>query len=124
MNYLFLKMSEELGNRFMEYARRVRDFCFKLKWDIINIEYIRQLIRSSASVGANYLEASDDLGRSDEKMRIKISRREVKESIHFLKLVFTYDNKELQKMRSDLIDEPGQIRKILSAILIKLDKKS
>ena len=91
-----------------------------MKWDIINIEYIRQLIRASSSVGANYIEASDDLGKADEKMKIKIARREAKESIHFLGLILTYDDKQLEKERAELIDETIQIRKILSSIIIKL----
>lgn len=91
-----------------------------LKWDIINTEYIRQLIRSSGSVGANYIEASDDLGKTDEKMKIKISRRESKETIHWLDLILTYGNGDLEREKMELIDEAEQIRKILSAILNKL----
>jgi hypothetical protein len=34
-------------------------------------------------VAANYVEASDDIGKADEKMKIKISRREAKESALF-----------------------------------------
>ena len=113
-------MSQELEDRFHAYGKRVRDFCLKLKWDIINIEYIRQLIRSSGSIGANYIEASDDLGKMDEKMKIKIARRESKETIHWLDLILTYGNKDLEKVRIELIDEAVQIRKILSAILKKL----
>jgi len=55
------------------------------------MEYMRQLIRASGSVGANYIEASDDLGKLDEKMKIKISRREAKESIYWLQLIVTCD---------------------------------
>ena len=113
-------MSQELEIRFHNFAKKTRDFCLKLKWDIINSEYIRQLIRSSGSVGANYIEASDDLGKLDEKMKIKISRRESKENIHWLDLILTYDNKELEEERVFLIDEADQIKKILSAILNKL----
>lgn len=113
-------MSEELEERFHNFAKRVRDFCRKVKWDIINIEYIRQLIRASGSVGSNYIEASDDLGKPDERMKIKIARREAKESIHWLRLILTYGNELLEKERIELIDEAQQIRKILSAILIKL----
>ena len=113
-------MSQELEIRFHNFAKKTRDFCLKLKWDIINSEYIRQLIRSSGSVGANYIEASDDLGKLDEKMKIKISRRESKENIHWLDLILTYDNKELEEERIVLIDEADQIKKILSAILNKL----
>ena len=87
-------MSFELEERFGNFAIKVRNFCTRLKWDIINAEYIRQVIRSSGSVGANYIEASDDIGKADEKMKIKISRREAKESAYFLKLVL------LMKMRA------------------------
>ena len=78
------------------------------------------MIRSSGSVGANYIEASDDLGKLDEKMKIKIARRESKESIHWLDLILTYENKELEEERIFLMDEAQQIKKILSAILNKL----
>ena len=114
------RMSKELEDRFHNFGKRIRDFCLKLRWDIINTEYIRQLIRSSGSVGANYIEASDDLGKTDEKMKIKISRRETKESIHWLDLILTYENKDLEREKMELTDEAEQIRKILSAILNKL----
>jgi four helix bundle protein len=113
-------MSKELEDRFERFAIDTRDFCRALKWDVINIQYIRQLIRSSSSIGANYLEASDDLGKQDEKMKIKISRREAKESIHWLKLVLTYNHQDIELNRLRLLDEAVQITKILSAILNKL----
>lgn len=113
-------MSENLENRFLNFAIRVRNFCTKLKQDVINREYIKQLIRASASVGANYIEASDDLGKADEKMKIKISRREAKESVYWLKLILTDTVQDLEIEKELMIDEGNQIRKILSAILIKL----
>lgn len=113
-------MSKELEDRFQNYARAVRDYCTKIKWDVINKEYIKQVIRSSGSVSANYTEASDDLGKSDEKMKIKISRREAKETIKWLDLTLAYGDESLEKLKVTLIDEGEQIRKILSAIIIKL----
>jgi four helix bundle protein len=113
-------MSKQLEERFFEFAKNTRDFCRKRKWDIINIEYIRQLIRPSGSVGANYIEASDDLGKADEKMKIKIARREGKESIHWLRLILSYEDAGLEERRNILIDEATQIKNILSAILLKL----
>jgi four helix bundle protein len=113
-------MSEELENRFEKFATRARDFCLKLKIDIINTQYIRQFIRSSSSVGANYIEASDNIGKMDEKMKIRIARREAKESTYWLRLILTYKNEILEKERLNLIEEAVQIRKILSAILNKL----
>ena len=60
------------------------------------------------------------MGKLDEKMKIKIARRESKESIHWLDLMRTYENKELEQERIFLMDESEQIKKILSAILNKL----
>jgi four helix bundle protein len=102
-------MSKELEDRFHKYAKAVRDLCRKVKWDLINREYIGQVIRSSGSISANYTEASDDLGKADEKMKIKS-----------LDLILTEDAKDLEAEKQKLIDEGEQIRKILSAIIIKL----
>lgn len=113
-------MSQELEDRFENFAKSVRDFCRKVKWDVINIEYIRQLIRASASVAANYVEASDDIGKADEKMKIKISRREAKECAVFLRLIVVHDDKWLELDRAMFLKETVEIRNILSAILKKL----
>jgi four helix bundle protein len=97
--------SGELEARFKKFATGVRDFCSKLKWDIINTEYILQLIRSGSLVGANYIEASDDPGKADEKMKINISTREPKEAVYFPGLVLTYENKTPESEREQLINE-------------------
>jgi four helix bundle protein len=60
------------------------------------------MIRSSGSVSANYTEASDDLGNADEKMKIKISRREAKETVHWLDLTLTYEDKVLEEEKKKL----------------------
>jgi hypothetical protein len=62
-----ISMSQELEIRFYKFAERCRGFCRNVKWDIINVVYIKQLVRSSSSVSANYIEVSDDLGKADEK---------------------------------------------------------
>ena len=113
-------MSQELEDRYYRFAAAVRDFCREVKWDSINNEYFRQLIRLSASVGAKYIEASDNLGVADEKMKLRIARREAKESIHWLKLILTYEAQHLEIQRTALLAEAEQIRKILSAIIKKL----
>src|SRR4051812_39563835 len=110
-------MSQELEDRFYRFAEGTRDFCGKVKWNIINDEYIKQLIRSSSSVGANYMEASDSLGVADEKMKLKIARREAKESIHWLRLILLYEAQYLENYRTTLLDEAEQIRKIHSTII-------
>lgn len=88
---------------------------------MINLEDIKQVVRSSGSVGANYIEANVNLGPADLRMRIKISRKESKESIRWLRLLFIDEEKpDLEKERARLMDEGEQLRKIFSAILKKL----
>jgi len=54
---------------------------------IANIEDSKQLIKSSGSVGANYIEANEKLSKKDFLFRMKISRKEAKESVYWLRLI-------------------------------------
>lgn len=69
-----------LGKRTLASARRVREYIKSLPRSIANIEDAKQLIRSSGSVGANYIEAEESLSKKDFAMRVKICRKEAKES--------------------------------------------
>ncbi len=84
----FSGMSEELEYRFLQFALEARKLCLIVQNHTINHEYCRQLLRSSSSVGANYIEASDRLGKAYETMKLKIARREAKEACFWLRLVY------------------------------------
>ncbi|MEK6552652.1 MAG: four helix bundle protein [Bacteroidota bacterium] len=84
-----------------------------------NIEYSKQVIRSSSSVGANYREANESLGKKDFNMRIKISRKESKESAYFLRLIVETNEEGFRQEGLELFDEAEQLKKIFSAILLK-----
>ncbi|HMU46217.1 MAG TPA: four helix bundle protein [Chitinophagaceae bacterium] len=119
-------MSEEkkydLEQRTESFSLAVRDFCTALKKDVVNVEYIKQLVRSAGSVGANYIEANDNLGENDLKMRIRICRKESKESVYWLKHVLTYEDSELETKRLELKQEANELTLIFAAILRKLNK--
>lgn len=102
------------------FAKRIRSFTRKLKKDTENIEDIKQLVRASGSVGANYIEANENTGQGDLKYRLKVSRKEAKECMHFLGLLDVFGNEELEKEREYLVDEAGQLRKIFSTMIKKL----
>ena len=70
----------DLEDRTLEFARNVRVLVKKLDKTLTNIEDGKQLVRSSGSVGANYIEANESLSKKDFMMRIKISRKEAKEA--------------------------------------------
>jgi len=88
----------DLEDRTLAYARRVRAFVKKLSRTTANIEDIKQLVRSSGSVGANYIEANESLSKKDFIMRIKICRKEAKESRYWLRLIDTNDEPEHETM--------------------------
>ncbi len=113
----------DLEKRTQIFSLSVRDFCLLLKKDIINIEYIKQLVRSAGSVGANYIEANDNLGPNDLKMRIRICRKESKESVYWLRHVLVYGNEEYEIRRIELMNEANELMLIFAAILRKLDNK-
>jgi len=81
----------DLEDRTAAFAKRVRDFTRMLQKDLTNLEYSRQLIRASGSVGANYIEANESLSKKDFLMRIKISRKEAKEARYWLQLITPAD---------------------------------
>ena len=81
----------------------------------------RQVIRSSGSVGANYIEANEALSHKDRIVRVKISRKESKESRYWLRLVDAGTNKAVEAERGALIQEAVELMNILAAILRKLE---
>ena len=88
---------------------------------VSNIEDAKQLVRSSGSVGANYIEANEKLGDKDLLFRLKIARKEAKESKFWLQLL--NDLNPDQKLASELLlYEVEELRKILSAIITKTTK--
>ena len=62
----------DLEERTLVFAKEARKFVKKLPMNLANKEDARQLIRSSGSVGANYIEANESLSKKDFVMRIKI----------------------------------------------------
>lgn len=89
----------------------------RLPRTLANIEDARQLVRASGSVGANYIEANEALSRKDFAMRIKISRKEAKESRYWLRLVDTFDRPELDAERDILIQEATELMKIFGSMV-------
>ena len=109
----------DLEERTYEFAKAVALFCKKLSKNLSNISYIKQVIRSSSSIGANYIEANESLGKKDFMMRIKICRKEAKETAYWLKLIIETNPPEFSKEGKELYDESIELKKIYSSILEK-----
>jgi four helix bundle protein len=107
----------DLEDRTLSFARRVIDLVEKLPKGLANVEIGRQLIRSAGSVGANYIEANESLSKKDFAMRIKICRKEAKETRYWLKLILCPADSE--NARNSLLDEVNELTKIFGAIVEK-----
>jgi four helix bundle protein len=109
----------DLEERTFRFAQRVREFVKKLPKTLANIEDSRQLVNASGSVGANYIEANEALSKKDFVMRIKICRKEAKESRYWLRLVDTNGEPNLEREREELMQEATELMNIFGAILRK-----
>lgn len=107
----------DLGERTKKFAKRVRGYVFSLPKTLANIEDAKQLVRSSGSVGANYIEAEEALSKKDFVMRIKICRKEAKESRYWLELAEV--SEEHSKEKDLLIQEATELTKIFGSIVEK-----
>ena len=108
--------SFDLEDRTSEFAKKVIRLCKQLVQNTINRELIAQLIRASGSVGANYREANDALSKKDFKHRIKITRKEAKESYYWLDLLLEA-TPEFESEIRELSMEASELKKIFSAIV-------
>ena len=109
----------DLEERTLQFAKSVRVFVKQLPKSIASFEDEKQLIRSSGSIGANYIEANESLSKKDFLMRIKIARKEAKESIFWLKLLETSGDSHLEENCRKILSEARELMMILGAILRK-----
>ncbi|PIR73406.1 MAG: four helix bundle protein [Candidatus Moranbacteria bacterium CG10_big_fil_rev_8_21_14_0_10_35_21] len=112
----------DLEERTAEFAKRVIRLCKSLPKDSINNRLTGQTAGSAGSVGANYREANDALGKKDFIHRMKISRKEAKETLHWLELI-EEDNPEFKSRIQELKQEGMELKNILLAIIKKTENK-
>jgi len=112
----------DLEERTTEYAKTIVGLCKSLTWDRINDCLIGQIVRSAGSVGANYREANEALGKKDFVYRLRVARKEAKETQHWLELIKEANPAAEEKLKS-LFKETQEIRNILSAIIEKASTK-
>ena len=109
----------DLEERTFQFAKEVRVFIKTLEKTIANNDDAKQVIRSSGSIGSNYIEANESLSKKDFVFRLKISRKEAKESIYWLKLIDETNDLINSQLSKKLIQEATELKKILSAIIEK-----
>ena len=109
----------DLEERTFQFAKEVRLFVKTLPKTIANIEDGKQLVKASGSVGANYREANESLSKKDFVFRIKICRKEAKESAYWLRLIHETNNLRNANDAQTLIQEANELKKIFSSMVTK-----
>ena len=109
----------DLEARTLKFAKEVIRFCREIRQDAVNRELIGQLIRASGSVGANYREANEALSKKDFVMRVKICRKEAKESAYWLRLIIETSEDSYKQEGNLLINEAIELKKIFSSMIEK-----
>ncbi len=107
----------DLEDRTFLFAQNVRSFVRLIPQNAIVIDDLKQLLRASGSVGANYIEANESLGDKDFIMRIKICRKEAKESRYWLRLLIDIIEEGLRDRRNELEQEAFELMNIFGAIV-------
>lgn len=114
------KKRYDLEDRTFTFTKNVILFCKNVPSTTVNIVFTKQVIRSAGSIGANYLEANDSLGKKDFLMHIKICRKEAKETLYWLQLIMASNDLVHQEAGKVLVQEATELKKIFSAIIIKI----
>jgi four helix bundle protein len=109
----------DLEERTYKYSKDVFSFVKSCPKTVVNTEIVHQLVRSAGSVGANYIEAREALSKKDFALRVKICRKETKESAYWLRLLEIKSTDD-EKSRQSLLSETNELLRIFASIVEKL----
>lgn len=118
--------SEAFYERLLKFGQQCQKLVSSLPRTDYNKEYGSQLIRSSSSPGSNYIEALEALSKKDFVHRLRICRKETRESVHWLRLISEANDqlREISNKCLELTSEGRQLVKILTASILTSEKKN
>ncbi|SRR3989339_321704 len=110
----------DLEERTAKFGEEVIKFAKKIPKNSITLSIISQLVRSGTSVGANYCEADDAESKKDFQHKIGISKKESRETKHWLRMIVVAEP-ELKTEARILWQEAKELNLIFNAIVHKLN---
>ena len=93
------KMKYDLEERTAVFGEQIIDFVTTLPRNTVNIELIKQIVRSGTSIGANYVEADGAESKKDFRHKIAICNKESKETKHWLRMIAKAVPKKIRTAR-------------------------
>src|SRR5680860_1846216 len=109
----------DLEERTAKFGENIIKFVKELPKNEITRPLINQLVKCGTSVGANYCEADDAESSRDFRHKIGISKKEARESKHFLRMIVVAVPETKEQARI-LWQEAKEINLILNAIYLSL----
>lgn len=116
------KSSYNLEERTAKFGENTIKFCRQLKQSSINQILINQLVRSATSVGANYMEAIGGSSKKDFRNKIFISKKEIQETKHWLRMIQSANDIE-PVIFKELNQEAQELTLIFGKILSTLNNR-
>ncbi|HEY4613605.1 MAG TPA: four helix bundle protein [Bacteroidota bacterium] len=113
----------DLEERTAQFGERIIKFAKELENGEINRVLVSQIVRSATSIGANDMEADGAESKKDFQHKIALSKKEAKETKHWLRMIATANSSQKDQCRS-LFKEAQELTLIFSSILISAKKNS
>ncbi len=108
----------DLEKRTLKFGKDLIRLCRLIPRELVNNKLVDQVVRSGTSIGANYREANETDTKKDFRHRIRIAKKEAKETVYWLELMVEA-NGVLRSKIDPLLDECTQLMKILASIYEK-----
>ena len=108
----------DLEERTAKFGENIIEFAKKVPKSVITIPLISQLVRAGTSVGSNYCEADCAESRKDFEHKLGISKKESKESKHWLRMI-AKAVEELKEEAKKLWKEANELNLIFVSIIKK-----
>ena len=110
----------DLEERTEKFGEEIVEFCNKLKPTVVSSPLISQLVRSTTSIGANYIEANNASSKKDFRNKIYICKKETAETKHWLRMLAKCYSDHKDQMRS-FWKEAQEFLKIFQKIVNSLN---
>ena len=108
----------ELDERTALFGEAAIKLANRLSRTPVSVPLISQFVRSSTSVGANYMEAGAAQSGKDFDHKVGICKKEARETMHWLRMLAVVDESSKQECRT-MWREAHELTMIFSAILKK-----
>ena len=108
-------MQYDLEERCAKFGEDVISFCKIINKNQITTPLINQIVKSSTSIGANYMEANQASSKRDFMNKIRIYQKESNETKHWTRMISVADEKYKEKCR-ELWKEAHELTLIFSKI--------